>query len=138
MAVLRINDIGISVQDVDRAADFWSNQVGLEVERVSDTGLRVFVGKEHPESPPPLRQYFYVYKTENENPQPVQRNDDWLHNPLGVDHIALRVDDLEKSSAEMEARGVTFMSDIVGDPGNFRFRPFADPEGNVFFINHAP
>ena len=49
--------------------------------------------------------------------------------------IALRVDDVHAARAELEARGVAFLSDTI-DSGVCHMAPFQDPEGNTFLLHH--
>jgi catechol 2,3-dioxygenase-like lactoylglutathione lyase family enzyme len=49
--------------------------------------------------------------------------------------IALRVDDVAASRAELESRGVQFMGDII-DSGVCHQAFFADPDGNPLILHH--
>jgi predicted enzyme related to lactoylglutathione lyase len=49
--------------------------------------------------------------------------------------IALHVDDVAASRAELESRGVTFFGDIV-DTGVCHMAFFADPDGNALMLHH--
>ena len=54
-------------------------------------------------------------------------------NSLGASHVAFRVDDIEAAKADLEARGVSFYSDVnVVDEGvlaGWRWVYFEDPDG---------
>jgi predicted enzyme related to lactoylglutathione lyase len=49
--------------------------------------------------------------------------------------IALRVDDVAAARAELESRGVTFVSDII-DSGVCHQAIFEDPDGNALDLHH--
>lgn len=53
--------------------------------------------------------------------------------------IALRVDDVARARAELEAKGVTFQADTI-DSGVCHIAPFADPDGNALLLHrrYAP
>ncbi|MBC8001373.1 MAG: VOC family protein, partial [Opitutaceae bacterium] len=56
----------------------------------------------------------------------------------GWRHLALRVDSIEKSKAELESRGVVFKETIkpAGGGGSVLF--FSDPEGNLLHLVERP
>ena len=56
----------------------------------------------------------------------------------GWRHLALRVDSIEKSRAELESRGVVFKETVkpAGGGGSVLF--FADPEGNLLHLVERP
>jgi catechol 2,3-dioxygenase-like lactoylglutathione lyase family enzyme len=136
-----IHHVGITVPDLDRAIDFYHGVLGLEFGNapspvfdsptlgpavgVPGANLRqvsLICGEsivellEYTEPPPP-----------NERPLP--------QNALGAAHLALRVDDVEATKAELEAKGVEFLRDVnVVDDGvlaGWRWVYFRDPEGNM-------
>lgn len=49
--------------------------------------------------------------------------------------IALAVEDVEASRAELEARGVSFKADTM-DSGVCHMAYFADPDGNALMLHH--
>ena len=50
-------------------------------------------------------------------------------------HIALSVDDVAAARAELEAKGVTFLGDIL-DSGVCHMAFFHDPDGNDLMLHH--
>ena len=52
-----------------------------------------------------------------------------------VNHIALHVDDVAASRAELERSGVTFHGDIL-DTGVCHMTMFTDPDGNALVLHH--
>jgi predicted enzyme related to lactoylglutathione lyase len=49
--------------------------------------------------------------------------------------VALRVDDVAAAREALEARGVTFLGDII-DSGVCRMANFQDPDGNALMLHH--
>jgi len=49
--------------------------------------------------------------------------------------ISLHVEDVADARATLEARGVTFLGDII-DTGVCHMAIFADPEGNALMLHH--
>ena len=62
------------------------------------------------------------------------RTTDYPANPRGIDHIAFEVENIESAGAELETVGVVFEQEIFGAPGEFRYRGFKDPDGNMLYI----
>jgi predicted enzyme related to lactoylglutathione lyase len=66
-----------------------------------------------------------------------------VYNPvaMGMEHnrnpnpIALRVDDVHAARADLEAKGVEFMGDVM-DTGVCHMAFFADPDGNALMLHH--
>lgn len=56
----------------------------------------------------------------------------------GWSHLALRVADLDRAAAELEAKGMQFLGAAVEAVGGGRVRSFADPEGNLWQIVERP
>jgi predicted enzyme related to lactoylglutathione lyase len=52
-----------------------------------------------------------------------------------ANHLALQVDDVAKTRATLEERGVAFMGDIF-DTGVCHMAFFADPDGNALMLHH--
>ena len=52
-----------------------------------------------------------------------------------ANHLALHVEDVHASRAELEGRGVTFMGDVL-DTGVCHMAFFNDPDGNALMLHH--
>jgi predicted enzyme related to lactoylglutathione lyase len=52
-----------------------------------------------------------------------------------ANHLALHVEDVAASRAELESRGVSFMGDVF-DTGVCHMAFFADPDGNMLMLHH--
>ena len=55
--------------------------------------------------------------------------------PAGGSSVVLQVDDFEASKAELEGKGVKFVTDTI-DSGICHQAYFTDPDGNVLGIHH--
>ena len=53
---------------------------------------------------------------------------------VGFTHVGLLCDDVEAARADLEARGVRFLTDGVADVAGLRTTWFCDPWGNVFIL----
>jgi hypothetical protein len=52
--------------------------------------------------------------------------------PVGVDYLEFETaDDFEAAQADLEFKGVTWLDNIVGEPGGFH-----DPDGNMLNVIH--
>jgi catechol 2,3-dioxygenase-like lactoylglutathione lyase family enzyme len=136
-----MHHIGITVPDLERGIDFYHGLLGLEFSTepspvFDDPRLGPAVGVPGAnlkqvclvcgESVVELLEYTQP-EPPNEAPLPP--------NGIGAAHLAFRVDDIERSKAELEAKGVEFRSEInVVDDGvlaGWRWVYFTDPDGNT-------
>jgi catechol 2,3-dioxygenase-like lactoylglutathione lyase family enzyme len=136
-----VHHIGITVADLDVAIDFYRGVLGLDI--VSEPSP-VFDG---PELGPAvgvqgaaLRQVCLAADTAivelleyRSPPSPVDTP--LAQNALGAQHVAFWVQDIEATKRDLEAKGVTFLSDVnVVDDGvlaGWRWVYFTDPDGNA-------
>lgn len=129
MKINRIDNIGLAVSDVRAALDFFSNVLGLETAADDWGGGSVQVGN----------AWLYVFEGNSAAQRSAPRGVDLPANAIGIDHIALEVDDIEAAGRDLEARGVIFPGDIVGEVGEFRYRGFEGPDGiMLYIIQQAP
>jgi len=124
--IKRLDNIGVAVTDVRRAVGFYREKLGLEGEAWSDDGGNVKIGDVS----------LFIFRTNKSNA--VGRTPTFADNPVGVDHLAFEVDDLDQAISEMEGKGVVFVHDIVGEKGKFRYRGTQDPDGNMVFVIEKP
>jgi catechol 2,3-dioxygenase-like lactoylglutathione lyase family enzyme len=121
LAILkRLDNVGVAVRDVQRAVDFYSRVLGVEAIGDDNDGS-VTIGD--------ISLYIFRSQAGGE----VGRTTDYYHNPVGLDHLAFEVDDLESAGAELEQRGVTFAGPAAST-GTLRYRGFTDLDGNMLYI----
>ena len=119
--VTGVDFVSVPTQDLDRAADFYENVVGLT------PGPRW----QRPGSPAMGAEF----ETGTVTIALLACE------PLGIPFqphkapIALRVDDVEAARAELESRGVRFNGDTI-DSGVCHQALFEDPDGNMLDLHH--
>ena len=121
-----LDNVGLAVSNLDRMLDFYTT-LGFAAER-GENDAWLTLGN----------LMIYLFVTHPRNDARVARTADLYTDPPGLDHLALRVADIEKASADLETKGVAFAGEIVGEPGEFRYRGFADPEGAMLYIVERP
>jgi catechol 2,3-dioxygenase-like lactoylglutathione lyase family enzyme len=117
----RLDNIGIAVADAKRSLSFYKDVLGFEGE-VTDGEGSVKLGD--------VSLYIFESKVA---PGPG-RTENYYANPRGLDHLAFEVDDIDAASAHFAAKGVQFLHETLGAPGEFRYRGFHDPDGNMVYI----
>ena len=119
--VTGVDFVSVPTQDLDRAADFYENVVGLT------PGPRW----QRPGSPAMGAEF----ETGTVTVALI------VTEMLGIEFsphnvpIALHVDDVEVSRAELESRGVAFLGETI-DSGVCHQALFKDPDGNVLDLHH--
>ena len=124
----RLANIGVAVRDLRRAHDFYVGVLGMEAPPLAEGagGFSASIGD----------VALFVFATEGAG-EPG-RTTDYMHNPRGIDHLAFEVENYADAQRELEAIGVQFIHDSVGEPGGFEYRGFQDPDGNmVYVITHG-
>ena len=124
--IKRLDNIGVAVKDVQRAVAFYREKLGLEANAWSDDAGGVQIGDVS----------LFIFRTNASNA--VGRTPEFSGNPVGIDHLAFEVDDLDRAIADLEGRGVVFVHDTVGEKGQFRYRGAQDPDGNMVFVIEKP
>ena len=109
---MKINHLGIATKGIDEALKFWSDALGLEnvhTEIVEDQKVRVAmlpIGESRVELLEPTSDDSPISKfLEKRGP--------------GIHHIAVEVDDIEASLAQLKAKGMRLIDEIprVGAEG---------------------
>ena len=122
----RLDNIGVAVRNARTSLAFYIETLGFEG-TVSDGEGSAKLGD----------MSLYIFESKSSAPGNT-RTDDYYANPRGIDHMAFEVADIEAAGQEFESRGVTFLGGIVGDAGQFRYRGFHDPDGNMLYIIQQP
>jgi catechol 2,3-dioxygenase-like lactoylglutathione lyase family enzyme len=123
----RLDNVGIAVRDIRRAVAFYTEILGFVGQADESDGL-VTLGDVSP----------YLFQTRAPEAAAPQRTTDLYNNPPGIDHVAFEVDDIEQAARQLEAAGVFFPGPAVGEPGAFRYRGYADPDGTMLYIVQKP
>jgi catechol 2,3-dioxygenase-like lactoylglutathione lyase family enzyme len=125
--IQRVDNIGIAVRDLRRAITFYTDTLGLALQEQGETDAWIGIG--------PVS--LYLFETQCQT-QPPQRGADLTATPTGIDHSAVGVADIEQACRELAANGVSFAGEIIGAPGEFRYRGFGDPDGNMLYVVQRP
>lgn len=107
--------IGIYVDDIDKAKEFYCDTLGFEVENTYDDGC--------------------IIQLKSEGPTVILEKVDKPANTVypGESQVVLCVstDNLEKRSEELKAKGVNFLSEGPQPFAAGRFMAMKDPAGNT-------
>ncbi len=119
--VTGVDFVSVPTQDLDRATDFYVNVVGLEPGPRWQRPGQAALGAEFETGTVTIAVIVCEALGIEFSPHHVP--------------IALRVDDVAASRADLEARGVTFLGDTI-DSGVCLQALFRDPDGNVLDLHH--
>ncbi len=119
--VTGVDFVSVPTQDLDRAADFYENVVGLTPGPRWQRPGQPAMGAEFETGTVTIALIASEAFGIEFSPHKVP--------------IALHVDDVAIARAELESRGVTFLGDII-DSGVCYQALFRDPDGNVLDLHH--
>ena len=127
MAIMRLDNIGVAVHDVERIAQFFETDLGLPTElnlAAEPPSAQVTVGA----------QYLYVFQV-TASTSAALRQPALNTNPPGVDHLSFTVDNIDVTYSELLERGVVFDGPPVAEEAwGLRLAGFQDPEGNRYYL----
>ncbi|CAN5549783.1 hypothetical protein BH10ACT11_BH10ACT11_18130 [soil metagenome] len=114
MEIKSVDFVGIPSQDADRSRAFYTETLGLALDKKG--GYEIWVGG----------TCFGIWEPEKLGmPFAPQKNA----------HPALHVDDVAAAKAELEAKGVEFFGDVL-DTGVCHMALFTDPDGNDLMLHN--
>lgn len=119
--VTGVDFITIPVQDLDRAREFYGQTLGLSASKLWQRGEQPAMGAEFETGTVTLALM-----------DVAQMGQAFV---VGAGTIALHVEDVAASRAELEARGVEFAMDDM-DSGVCNMAFFSDSEGNALMLHH--
>lgn len=122
----RLDNIGIAVRNARTSLAFYIETLGFEGEVTDDEGSARLGDIA-----------LYIFESKSQSPGDA-RTESYYGNPRGLDHLAFEVDEIDVAAAQLEARGIEFLGATVGEPGEFRYRGFHDPDGNMLYIIQKP
>ena len=117
----RIGYINLHVKDVDREVAFFRDVVGLEL-LFSDAGFHY------------ARFDAGIGFAVNSGGEPKPDDAPFAERLSGIGFV---VEDVDAAYAEMKARGARFTMEPSRQPWGGYMAMFADPEGNVFYLDSA-
>ena len=114
MRVERTDFVSVLTQDIKRAKQFYAETLGLEIESEGESDMEFRCGQ----------VTLDVF-------EPSSIGQEFAPSPAG---IALRVDDVDETRAELEAKGVQFDGEtLVTEVCRMAF--FKDPDGNILILH---
>lgn len=118
----KLRHIAFAVSDLQEAAKFYEDCFGLWRVRESDVAVMMTDG---------VMSVALLHLPTNQNTEPDDRGKDFI----GLHHVGFQVDDLDETSACIEAGGGVYHGQIrnVG-AGRHSERKFRDPDGVVIDI----
>ena len=116
-----VDFVSVPTEDLDRAADFYEDVVGLEPGPRWQRPGQPAMGVEFETGTVTIALISCEAFGIEFSPHRVP--------------IALHVDDVAAARAELESRGVTFMGEII-DSGVCHQALFRDPDGNLLDLHH--
>ena len=114
MHVEEVDFVSVLTQDIARAKKFYGETLGLPIETEGENDLEFTLGQ----------VTLDVFN-------PASIGQEFAPSPAG---IAIRVPDVAKERAALEAKGVGFDGEIV-DTGVCHFAFFEDPDGNKLMLH---
>lgn len=114
VAISKLDFVAVPTQDPERARRFYGETLGLRPDPVSR--YEFWVGD----------ACLGIWEPEKQG-MPFQ--------PQKNAHLALHVDDVAATRAELEAQGVTFVAPTF-DTGVCHMALFTDPDGNDLMLHH--
>jgi predicted enzyme related to lactoylglutathione lyase len=116
MAIKSIDLGWITVSDFAKAKKFFVEHLGLTINSVNEEmGWLELKGKDG-------GALLGIAKAHEQE----------THRPGSNTVLTLKVDDIEKTKQELEAKDVTFLGGILEVPGHVKLATFIDPDKNVF------
>jgi catechol 2,3-dioxygenase-like lactoylglutathione lyase family enzyme len=123
----RFDNIGIAVRDLATAVR-WYQQVGFELREDFGGAAHLVAGS----------AVLYVFQSDSTSP-PVPRALDLVHNAPGIDHISVRVADVDEAYRTLVARGVEVEDPPTNQDWGSRTVTLLDPDGNrIYFLGPLP
>ncbi len=125
--ILRIDHIGIAVKNVEEAARFYTEQLGLkleDIEVVSHRNVKVAiipVGENKIELLEPTEPDTVLARF-------LEKRGEGLH------HLALQVDDIEQELENLKKKGVPLLDEKPGTGAHETRVAFLDPKGSKILL----
>ena len=150
MQIQKFRHVAIVARDLSKLIDFYTETLGFTVKRryeASNANFQKGIGVPGaaavvvhltiPNSTVELEMFQFSAPVLNGSEPPLPANQP------GIRHMALIVDDLQAAYLELQAKGITFLSEPIThkepkEVAGFQFVYFRDPEGNIVELNQLP
>jgi lactoylglutathione lyase len=126
--ITRINTVSVFVTDLDRARDFYSKQLGLEVVMDEPMGQGRWIQL----TPKGAQTSLVLMKPTEDMPVEIQARSKSLIG--GFTNFIFAVDDIQATYTELSARGVEF-PDKPSQQSRGWWATIRDPDGNIIGLH---
>ena len=121
MATQAIDNVGLAVSSMEESLRFYQ-ALGFEPEYHDASGVLIVAGE--------ARLYLFPAA----NTTSVSRNCDLVENPVGIDHISLKVDNIDALCHLLESQGISLASPLQTQEWGPRAACVRDPDGNCIWL----
>jgi methylmalonyl-CoA epimerase len=139
--MVTLDHVAITVRNLEEAVNFYSKILGFQVLKVKEKpelGVAYALlqaGQTALEIVSPL-------EGEPSTQEPVQEGLEGVVAKLcgraGLNHVSLRVENLEEACEELKSKGVRILAEFKPAGGGSKLAFFADPEGNLIELIEKP
>ncbi len=106
MEIKKINHVAVAVEDITRATEFWQSVLGLKLDHVEEV-----------ESQKAKVAFFPCGESEVELVEPTDPESGTARfiqtRGVGIHHLCLEVDDIDKALEELKAKGVRLIDETA-------------------------
>jgi len=120
---VKIDHVTVQVEDIERSVKFYKEKLGFELDHGDpNSGSKYCSIKSG-------GVMLELYGLGKKPAQPPEKGE------VGVNHIALKVEDINEAYAELQKRGISFHIPLFFQPNSGRWIAFfRDPDGIVLHI----
>ena len=141
---MKMNHVGISVADLERAIAFYRDMLGMElltpVFPFGGPDFSGVMGLENAQGRMGVVRGGSVQLElfEFSHPDPAPQDPDQSVGDRGISHFGIEVDDIDEIYARLTAAGVRFHSPVTTFGSGIKAAYGRDPDGNVFELLEMP
>jgi catechol 2,3-dioxygenase-like lactoylglutathione lyase family enzyme len=126
-----VNAYALTVQDVKRCAEFYRDQLGMELRELQDEFAYLTFGVKGGPGLALVSADGLAREIPKERIRPGE-------NLLQRNYFAVFLDDADQAYEELRQKGVRFVQPPATRSNGQRYAYFEDPEGNLWEISHFP
>jgi methylmalonyl-CoA/ethylmalonyl-CoA epimerase len=119
--IVGIDNIGLATRDLARSVEFYE-KLGFAKASQNERGCTMLIGT--------TKLFIFPAGPQTATTRAITL----LGNPPGIDHVSFLVDDVDRSFAELTARGIKFTSIPENQTWGARTAVLQDPDGNNLYL----
>jgi methylmalonyl-CoA/ethylmalonyl-CoA epimerase len=119
--IVGIDNIGLATRDLARSVEFYE-KLGFAKASQNERGCTMLIGT--------TKLFIFPAGPQKATTRAITL----LGNPPGIDHVSFLVDDVDRSFAELTARGIKFTSIPENQTWGARTAVLQDPDGNNLYL----